>query len=444
MAAVSSSAVTNVGLPVKDRSFIVGGPNPQNIPMSGVSLVDGDQIEAATNKWFLRTHLVSRPTSQFSLCLSQFDWVGKRKVGGKWVSLDENHPLQRLLHSPTWSVSVAEVGQHLPLCGNGVWRKYESSGRREPGASRNRLLDARGIRVVIPRLVDIEGDAEDPTYVFDDGDQFMRSVTRRVKIKRSEMVHMRLFHPTRQSWGVGVIGGIEEQLVADMSAVRWNRASFDSRGIHDGVFETDLDPDGQTYQALKEQIIAQRKNPHEELLLMGGLKYKPLSKSAIEMDYTKGRVQLREDALSGQSMPPVMAGYYDQATLANAKVARQIWWEDTMIPQAELLAEQMTQDIVPHFGAVGEIRIEADANNIPAVREALESKVKTLFTGRSSGVPYKEMVTMLNLPFSGEQEAPPAALLTQAQVALAAEQQQEQTMRGEGPLSSSVPGAAGA
>lgn len=426
--------------------FTVSGGG--TIPLSPIGWSQAsDDIDAAAREWYFRSHLVARPVLQGGMCQSQISWVPQRRVNGAWVdiSIDDaiaspRSPageLAAIVYDPGFANIIMDSSMHAALAGNAVIWKVPKSGVGHAGAkNKQRILELRSL---VPRLVRIDGDKSDPTYTFDTGGRWRG----RISLKRSEFIHIKIPNPVLPEWGSSLIGSVGDQIQSDEAAVDWQRRSFDHRFTADGMFITDLEPEDATYKALKAQIREQQRRPHEPMLLMGGTEYEENSKSAVDLDWRAGRETLRNDVLSAQGMPPVEAGYFDNATLANAKGSREIFWEDSLLPMSSLIARAFNVDLIPHFGSPLEYRIALATTKVPALRAGLESRAKTLYTFRAAGMPYAEACAMLDLHVSGEQQAPPSSLAAQLDMSLNNESQQDQAMRTDGPLDRSTPVAGG-
>lgn len=101
------------------------------------------------------------------------------------------------------------------------------------------------------------------------------------------------------------------------------------------------------------------------MLLDGGLTAKELSLSPKDMDWLAGRRQAALDIATAFGVPAQLAGIPDAQTYANMEQARLSFWEDTVLPLAHLIADGLTQHLLPAFEPG--LRLTLDEDAIPAL-----------------------------------------------------------------------------
>lgn len=323
--------------------------------------------------------------------------VERLAPSGDWEPFPE-HDLQALVNQPEESQDQSQwmewIVWQVLVTGNSLTRKLLAS-RRETGAAAPKLL---GLQTRIGSsgwapVITAEGELESFMY---------RTSGKRKQYPAPEMVHFYLTNPANPFWGLSPMVAAAKIIDTDQAAVEWNRNALENRQVSDLIY---INKDGaltpSTYNEARAAILAQHqgaRNARHPVVAGGNWEVQNLSSSAAEMDFIESRRFYREEQLSVYSMPPVMAGFFDNATLANAEVSRKLYWIDGVLPVCRRLERCLTRSLVPHFGDLGSLRLAFDTSGVSALQEDLEGKARTFFLLQRGGVGYDEAAAVVELP----------------------------------------------
>lgn len=352
-------------------------------------------LDTAIDKYFKLSALVYRGVIASAVAVGSVRWQTEVKTADKWERV-EDHPLQALLDTPhaffnrqAWNEVLV---MHLALAGNALFQKTTASGRLESGAKRGRILE---MVPLVPKGIDPVPDPE--RWVA----KYLYQGPPRREWEPEEILHVMLPDPGNPFWGMSPLKAAGSVIGMDLEAVRWNATSMANRAIADGVFSFEKALTAEQYEEQKDQLWEQHQGPenaHEPWVLGGGAKWQEMSRSPVEMDFNETRMRTREEILSSLGIPPVMAGFFENATLANAEASRRLFWEDTTIPTyVERINAALNSGVVPHFGDARRLRVSYDISGIPALREDLGKKINLLRVATASGTPYNQAIDELEL-----------------------------------------------
>jgi phage portal protein BeeE len=390
--------------PEVKRTMYSGSLLPDRLAGKPLQRDDDWSLSHATERGFKLSSLVHRVVSSIATSAASVKWYAMD--GGEVL---EDHPLTRLLAVPQLSRQRgqyrAKSGQelierfvmHIALGGNGIIQKVLLPTRQMfPGA----LLPSVGELIV--RSPD--GFKAVPSKQGLQGWVFEPEGGRPKPFKVEEILHVMLCNPTNPYWGLSPLKAASRDVDTHTLAVDWNRSSFENRTVGSVVFtytgEAPLTDD--EYEALRQQIKEQHtEKPYAPWVSGGDFKVQDLSRTPVEMDFVEGLKLTREHVLSAFGMPPVVAGFFENATLANAAQSRLLFWEDYLIPQwLERLKSAFHAQLVPHFGDPDKLTVGYSLSGVPALVPAMVERGKAFALFTRQGVPYNEAKRHLGLPFA--------------------------------------------
>ena len=194
---------------------------------------------------------------------------------------------------------------------------------------------------------------------------------REVRLARSDVMHLKLFHPSDDHYGLSPLEAAAEAVDLHNQMAAWNKALLDNaarpsgalvyRG-GDGVLSDDQ------FARLKDELDNQRSGPRgagRPLVLEGGLEWTPMSLTPHEMDFDAGRNAAARDIAMAFGVPPMLLGVPGDATYANYEAATLAFWRGTVLPLVRRMAASLTAFVGHEFGEG--LRLEGDADAIPAL-----------------------------------------------------------------------------
>jgi len=318
-------------------------------------------------------------------------WVVETRTGGEWSEAPQDHELVRLWSNPnplqSRSRLVERVVYNLILAGNGC------------------LYKVRGLGTKIEELWSVNPDRVTPIpheeEVLAGYRISKRGGGRGDDVGVSEIVHFMLADPANPLWGLGPLQVAAAAVDSDSAAREWQRSSFGNRATPDGLVSFKANLTQAQHAAAVEHIRATRqgpKNARSVAVLGADATWTPLNLSPVEMDFLQTRKLTREEICAVFQVPPPLVGIYENATLANLQASRLLFWEETILPLVELLSDEINRSLVrADFGE--DVRLVADVERLPALRERAVANASTAQTYFALGVPFNAINDRLGLGF---------------------------------------------
>ena len=266
--------------------------------------------------------------------LRVFRLEGERRIGVN------NHPLEQLLSRPNPLTSGFELLEQtigsLELHGNAYWfLAGDSSGT------------PREIWLLRPDRVSIVPDASRVVagYVYEIDGQF-------IPLDAIEVLHFRRWHPGNDFYGLSPIAAARGAVLSDRHMSDWNRNTFgQDQGVPAGVVNIrDFVSDGD-YERIKREWRGQYgAGARKTAFLRGGtVEWQHIGLSHTDLDFLQGRKAQRDEILNIYGIPVGLVS--ENATEANAVVAERQFIERTLYPKLVRLAQKISQELLPFYGA---------------------------------------------------------------------------------------------
>ena len=388
-------------VPANLEKLIVQGGQLLPSNLSGKPLWSSWNLENAIDNGFKDSALVYVASSAAALASSSVPWRAEVKEAGQWVPAPD-HPIEQLLAMPNFRTSgqqlIERIGLHLNLAGNGLVRKIIVN-RTLPGA-------------LAPIVTELQNIQPQGIYPILDREQWVSGYEFRGsgmvhKFPAEEIIHFMLPDPGNPFWGLSPLEAMSKTVDTEREATAWNMTSMQNRAISDGVFSSKDPMTTEQWNRYREMIFEQHQgsdHAHEPWVLGGGMSWQEMGRTPVEMDFIASLKFYREMILSGYHVPPVMAGFFDQATLANAEVSRRLWWVDFVVPFLHRMADVWRFGLVPHFGDPKVLRVKPDLSDVDALRDNVLEQTKIFIMQVKAGVPYNEASEKSGLDLQAQPE----------------------------------------
>lgn len=201
---------------------------------------------------------------------------------------------------------------------------------------------------------------------------------------RSAVRHVRLFHPLDDWYGLSPIAAAALAIDQRNEADKWNLRLLQNQARPSGALlfrpgegSGALDPE--QYARLKEQIEAQftgAANAGRPMLLEGGLDWKEMSLSPRDLDWLQSKHATSRDIALAFGVPPQLLGIPGDNTYSNYQEARLALWEETIVPLAWHLRDELNAWLTPMFD--DGLRLDLDLDMIPALMLRRERRWRML------------------------------------------------------------------
>jgi HK97 family phage portal protein len=251
-----------------------------------------------------------------------------------------DHPFERLLRRPNPLMSRFELIEQtvgsLEIHGNAYWFLAG-----EPGGAPQELWPLSPDRVSI---------APDPLrgvrgYIYEvDG--------RRIPLDAAEVVHFRRWHPANDYYGLSALEAARLAVETDRAMADWNRRYFgEGMAVPAGIVAirervTDAD-----FERIKREWRAAYGGRERKTAFLRGaaVEWHNVGLSQHDMDFLNARRFNREEIFQIFGIPVGM--FSENATEANALVGERVFIERTLWPKLVRIAEKITTDLLPFYGA---------------------------------------------------------------------------------------------
>jgi HK97 family phage portal protein len=198
------------------------------------------------------------------------------------------------------------------------------------------------------------------------------------------ILHMKLFHPTEDYYGLSPIEAAAVAIDTHNAAGAWNKALLDNAARPSGALVY-AGADGPAN--LSEEQVARLKaelmeahqgarNAGRPMLLDGGLDWKPMALSPADMQFIEQKNGAAREIALAFGVPPMLLGIPGDNTYANYAEANRAFWRQTVLPLVAKTCAALGNWLGPAWG--GGLRLGFDTDAVEALsvdREALWRRV---------------------------------------------------------------------
>ncbi|HYY85104.1 MAG TPA: phage portal protein [Beijerinckiaceae bacterium] len=196
------------------------------------------------------------------------------------------------------------------------------------------------------------------------------------------ILHLTLFHPTDDDYGLSPMEAAATALDVHNAAGAWNKALLDNAArpsgalVFGGAGSGLTDPQFERLKAELETNYQGAGNAGRPLLLDGGLDWKPLSLSPQEMDFMAAKNGAAREIALAFGVPPLLLGLPGDNTHANYAEANRAFYRQTVIPLVRRTAEALAHWLSPAWGEAVTLGPDLDAvEALSGERESLWRRV---------------------------------------------------------------------
>lgn len=205
----------------------------------------------------------------------------------------------------------------------------------------------------------------------------------KIKLKRENIVHLKLFNPLDDWYGFAPIKAAIRATEQYNEMSKHNLSILKNGGRPSGclmVKGAKNLTDEQKIQ-LRDQLrnaYSGTSNAGKMMVLEGDFEWKEMGLSPKDMDFITARNSTAREIVQAFGVPPILVGIRGDSSFSNYKEARLHFWEDTILPLAEFIRIELTHWINCRFIQSAEIIFNLDA--IPALaskREILWDRISS-------------------------------------------------------------------
>lgn len=192
----------------------------------------------------------------------------------------------------------------------------------------------------------------------------------RIDIPPDRIMHTVMFNPVDDWYGMSPLQVAARLIDTDAEAVRWNKALLQNSARPSGALSTDQTLSDPQYDRLKVQMEEKYQgalNSGRPLLLEGGLSWQQISLNPSDMDWLNGRKMTKREICQVYQVPPELMGDSESKTYSNYQEARKAFYQETVLPLASHLRDDLNANLVPRFG--DGLVLDIDKDDIEALAE---------------------------------------------------------------------------
>ncbi|MEM0977280.1 MAG: phage portal protein [Pseudomonadota bacterium] len=194
------------------------------------------------------------------------------------------------------------------------------------------------------------------------------------------ILHLRMFHPTDDHYGLSPIQAAASAIDVHGGAANWSKALLDNAARPSGaIVYRGADGMGALPADQYDRLISEielnhqgARNAGRPMLLEGGLDWKPMGFSPSDMEFQKTKDAAAREIALAFGVPPMLLGLPGDNTYANYAEANRAFYRQTVLPLVQKTAASLGQWLD------GSISLRPNLDAVPALateREALWRRV---------------------------------------------------------------------
>lgn len=320
--------------------------------------------------------------------------------GGKWVRA-ENHPAEHLIEGANPFMSGFELKKlivyHKELVGSAYMQIVSVDGV------------PKFLQPLFPQYIKVIPSASD----FVKGFEYQIGSSKVKEMKAREVFWSKHADPSDPYKGLSPLSSITGEIQTDLEARRWNMISLANRGASDVAFimrDATTPEDYEFARMMIEDRVSGPDNARRPWIIGGDSDVRPLSYTAVEMDYINTRKFNREVISAALGVPSPLIGDADNSTYNNLDTLKKDFWQDTITNWLEELRQDLTRQVLlPYYGdgrrtRAPQLRYMYDLSNVEALQTNLKEKADIAKTLRDTGFKLSDINNTLEFGFTVTEE----------------------------------------
>lgn len=206
-------------------------------------------------------------------------------------------------------------------------------------------------------------------YIYEDG-------TQRIPFERGEIVWIRYPNPVNEFAGLSPLAAAKLAADVGTAAMASNRAIFKAGNVPAGVMMPDKDQglgytDAQMNDLLRyfDKRLTGVDKRHRIAILKQRAEFQQLSWSPRDAEFVGSLGASLEEVARAYGVPLFLLGVREGTTFANLAEARKAIWTQTLIPEAEFVAAELTEQLLPMFGGAAPDVLAFDWSDLPELQD---------------------------------------------------------------------------
>ena len=285
----------------------------------------------------------------------------------------EDHPLLRLLERPNprqgGAAFIQQALAFLQINGNTYIVSVGPDDHRKPP------LELYGLRPDRMRVIPAPSTAE--TLV--GGYEYRAPAGGKKTFEPEEIVHIPLFSPLDDFYGLSPIQVAARIIDTDNSALLWNHNLLQNDARPPSVITIEQGfsdkAERERFDADLERRYIGTKNARRPVVIEGKAKWDQLGLSPADLDWLEGRkLSQREIAAKIYHVPPELLGDPEAKTYNSMPEAKKALYTEAVLPTLDRVLDDFNAMLTVRFDPTGDLQLGYDADQIEALQEDMERK----------------------------------------------------------------------
>lgn len=314
-------------------------------------------------------------------------------------TLISEHPLITLLTHPRPPLSslsdlLRATEAAYNIWGVAYWLKVSNGGEW-----------VRQVRWLNPQTVEAVSDAERGIIAYR-----QRVGTQTHDYAPQQVIAFRNFDPLDDLGGLSPLAVALSEVNADLNAARYVAAFFANDARPAGLLTTDQplhESEIERTRTWWQRLFGGARNRWRTGIVGGGLKWQTITYPPTDLALAELRAEDRRAICAAFGVPPGLAGAWEATTFATAREQKASFYEDTILPQLQYLADVLNGALLPHYAdlVARGARLAFDVDSIAALQESVGEKAQRLMALFQAGlVTRNEVRSALGLGAVAEDE----------------------------------------
>jgi HK97 family phage portal protein len=224
----------------------------------------------------------------------------------------------------------------------------------------------------------------------------------------SPICHLRTFHPLDDHYGFSPMQAAAVAVDVHNSASAWSKSLLDNAARPSGaIVYKGADGASSLSSDQYDRLVSEMESHHQgarnagrPMLLEGGLDWKPMGFSPIDMEFQKTKEAAAREIAIAFGVPPMLMGIPGDATYANYQEANRAFFRLTVLPLATKVLADLSHWLSTFAG--GAVELRPDLDQVPAL--ASERDQQWARVGAAEFLTLAEKRVLLGLPKLAEEE----------------------------------------
>lgn len=194
-------------------------------------------------------------------------------------------------------------------------------------------------------------------------------------LEQAQVIHARLSNPTNAFYGVPPAKVVGQTIMTQLYLSNYLNKYFLNNALPGTTFSTDRQLTSEDKDRIRQEVtrlFSGGENAHRTAVLDQGTKLDRLAHNIKDLMPVELYKVLREEIIAAYGLTHIMISVMDDASYANATIARRVFVENRGLPTLRLLESALNMRLVPLFGK--EMRCWYNRSAIPALQEDENTK----------------------------------------------------------------------